>query len=113
MSHWLLLRRVVGVGEYREFTVGNQAKADYCPITLKNEERDLILVSVNTKTIMTKTYRINNETGDLIQVGMIKPRIGDWLEVEGAIHKSYDGMHSKTMKYVKKITRTVKPEKVL
>jgi hypothetical protein len=101
--------RVIGVGDYREFKVGNRTKADYCPISLKSEKGDLILVSVNTKTMMEKTYMINNETGGLIQVGMIKPKIGDWLEVEGSIQKSYDGMHSKTMKYVTKITRTVKP----
>jgi hypothetical protein len=105
--------RVIGVDDYCEFKIGNRAKAEYCPITIKCENGDLILVSVNTKTMMEKTYIVNDETGDLIQVGMIKPKIGDWLKVEGLIYKSYNGMHSKIMKYVKKITRTVKPEKSL
>lgn len=100
--------RVVGVGDYYEFKVGGRAKADYCPITIRCENGDLVRISMNTQTMMKKTYMVNNRTGELIQVGMVKPKVGDWLEVEGTVYKSYDGIHSKTMRYVKRITRTVK-----
>ncbi len=99
--------RVVRVDDYFEFKVGNRGKADYCPITLRCDDGDLIQISMDVKVMMEKTYMVNSETGNPIQVGMIKPKVGDLLEVEGAVYKSYNGVHSKKMRYVKKITRTV------
>ncbi len=85
---------------------------DYCPITLRTECGDLILLLASTKTMLEKTYMINSKTGNPIQVGMIRPKIGDVLEVEGGLYKSSDQRHSKTMKYIKRITRTIKPRSI-
>ena len=100
--------KVVTVDDYYEFKIGNRGKMDYCPITIRSESGELVLISASMKTMMEKTYIVNSQTGGLIQVGMIKPRIGDWLEVEGSLSKSYDMVHSKTMKYIKRIVRTLK-----
>jgi len=63
--------------------------------------------------MLEKTYMINSKTGNPIQVGMIKPKIGDLLEVEGGLYKSSDQKYIKTMKYIKRITRTLKPRSIL
>ena len=100
--------KVIEVEEYVDFRIGNRSKADYCPITIKCSDGNLVKVSLNTRTMMDKTYMINPRTGNPIQVGMIKPRVGDILEVEGTVYKNYNGIHSHQMKYVRRIIRSVK-----
>jgi hypothetical protein len=60
------------------------------------------------KTLLEKTYMVNNRNSKLIQVGMIKPNIGDILEVDGIVYPSYKEPILYQMKYVKRITRAVK-----
>ncbi|WP_455364435.1 hypothetical protein [[Eubacterium] cellulosolvens] len=50
---------------------------------------------------------INSKTGNPLQVGMITPKIGDLLEVEGELFKGSDQKHSITMKYIKRISRNL------
>lgn len=99
--------KVVGVQDYFEVKVGKNSRADYCPITLKCDNGEFVQLFANTKTLLDKTYMVDKATGKIIQVGMIKPNIGDMLEVEGTAYKSYDGIHSKHIKYIQRITRTV------
>jgi len=98
--------KVIGVSDYSEFKVGNVPKADYCQITLKCDNGELIQVSVSTSTMLNKTYMINGKNGALVQVGMIRPKMGDLLEVDGSVYPSYDEFHAKEVKYVKRITRS-------
>ena len=69
--------KVVDIGDYFNFKMGNRAKSDYCPFIIKCKDSDHIKISVDVKTMMNKTYMVNSDTGRLIQVGMIKPNIGD------------------------------------
>jgi hypothetical protein len=104
--------QVVGVGDYYELGQGNRWRADYCPITIRTGDGKFVQVLVNTQTMMNKTY-MDDGKGGTIQVGMVKPRIGDHLQVDGQIFASDDGIHFKVIKYVKKIIRSTKPRRTV
>jgi len=100
--------QVVGVGEYYELGEGNRWRADYCPITIRTAKGENVKVLVNTQTMMNKTF-MDDGKGGFIQVGMVKPKIGDHLEVDGQISAGDDGFHSKVVRYVRRIIRRTKP----
>lgn len=104
--------QVVSVGDYYELGVGNRWRADYCPITLRTAKGELIQVLVNTKTMLNKTF-MDDGKGGSIQVGMVKPRIGDRLEIDGDAFAADDGFHSKVIKHVRKIMRHTKPRRTI
>jgi hypothetical protein len=104
--------QVVSVGDYYELGVGNRWRADYCPITIRTAKGELIQVLVNTQTMLNKTY-MDDGKGGVIQVGMVKPRIGDHLEVDGQISAGEDSFRSKVVKYVRRITRRTKERRTI
>jgi hypothetical protein len=104
----LIAGQVVSVGDYYELGMGNRWRADYCPITLRTPKGELVQVLVSTQTMLNKTYMFDGK-GGIMQVGMVKPRIGDRLEIDGTVLAGDDGFHSKVVKRVRRLIRWTKP----
>ena len=97
--------RVIGASDFFEFKVGHQVRAEYCTFTLKTTSNEMVQVVASTKTMLEKTFMEDPNNGRFVQVGMVKPRVGDILEVEGSMFRSDDGVHARTIKFVKRIVR--------
>ena len=85
--------KFVAVSENKDLKVKNRVRDGYFHVTLRTLQGKDVKIYLSQRTLLEKVYIKNQNNGQWIKTGLIKPRLGLVVEVEGHLDTSQDYMN--------------------